>query len=31
MKPKAVIAVKMLLMMSDNMARNMHSSQGIME
>jgi hypothetical protein len=28
MKSEAVITVKMLLMMSDNIARNMYSSQG---
>jgi hypothetical protein len=31
MKPEAVITVKMLLMISDNIARNMYSSQGTME
>jgi hypothetical protein len=28
MKPEAVITAKILLMMSDNIARNMYSSQG---
>jgi hypothetical protein len=31
MKPEAVITVKTLLMMSDNIARNMYGSQGTME
>jgi hypothetical protein len=31
MKPEAVIPVKMLLMMSDKIARNVQSSQGTME
>jgi len=31
MKPEAVITVTLLLMMSDNIARNMYSSQGTME
>jgi hypothetical protein len=31
MKPEAVITVKMLLMMNENIARNMYSSQGTME
>jgi hypothetical protein len=31
MKPEAVITVKMLLIMSDNMAQNMYSNQGTME
>jgi len=31
MKQEAVITVKMLLMMSDNIARNMQSSQGTIE
>jgi hypothetical protein len=31
MKPEAVITVKTLLMMSDNIVRNMLSSQGTME
>jgi len=31
MKPEVVIIVKMLLMMSNNIARNMYSSQGTME
>jgi hypothetical protein len=31
MRPEAVITVKMLLMMSDNIAQNMYSSQGTME
>jgi hypothetical protein len=31
MKPEAVITVEMLLMMRDNIARNMQSSQGTME
>jgi len=30
-KPEAVITVQKLLMMSDNIARNMLSSQGTME
>jgi hypothetical protein len=31
MKPEAVITVKVLLMMKDNIARNMYSNQGTME
>jgi hypothetical protein len=31
MEPEAVITVKMLLMMSDNIAQNLQSSQGTME
>jgi hypothetical protein len=31
MKPEAVITVKMLLMMNDNIARNMQSIQGTVE
>jgi len=31
MKPEAVITVKMLLMMGDNIDLNMYSSQGTME
>jgi len=31
MKPEDVITVTMLLMMSDNIARNMYSSQETME
>jgi hypothetical protein len=31
MKPEAVITVKILLMMSDNIARNMYSSQETLE
>jgi hypothetical protein len=31
MEPEAVITVRMLLMMSDNIARNMWSNQGTME
>jgi hypothetical protein len=31
MEPEAVITVRMLLMMSDNIAQNMYSSQGTIE
>jgi hypothetical protein len=31
MKPEAVITVRMLLMMSDNVAQNMWSNQGTIE